>query len=136
MTLRIGSMILLPVLVVGCSKPATPVSSPTTRPDQQPSALTEPRKVELLIETIRDLKDATFVRTGQEHGPETAAALLQYRWNRDKEQLKTADAFIQKAATKSSTTGQPYLIRFKDGTEVRSEQYLRKKLEELAIHPE
>lgn len=131
MITRIGSILLLPALVLGCSHPTPPTPPPATMPSQPPSSISEQQKVEWLIQAIRNLHDATFIRNGQEHGPQAAAALLQYRWNRDKQQIQTAEQFILQAATQSSTTGLPYLIRFKNGTELPSAHYLRKKLEEL-----
>ena len=36
--------------------------------------------------------------------------------------------FIAKAASVSSTSGKPYLIRFKDGREVKCGDYLKERL--------
>lgn len=43
--------------------------------------------------------------------------------------------FIEKIASKSSTSGKPYLIRFNDGREVQGGEYLRAKLAKLEAPP-
>jgi hypothetical protein len=46
--------------------------------------------------------------------------------------LKTVDEFIVKVASKSSITGDPYLIRFKNGKEFSCEMVLRLELKKLS----
>jgi hypothetical protein len=43
----------------------------------------------------------------------------------------TTDDFIRLCGSTSSVSGQPYQIRFADGTLLTSEAFLRAKLEEL-----
>jgi len=93
--------------------------------------MTVAEQVDYLINDIAKLEGATFIRNDVEYNASTAATLMRYRWNRDKAKLKTADEFIAQLATKSSTTGKPYVIRFKDGAEVKSGEYLLKKLADL-----
>jgi hypothetical protein len=135
------SLVLIVVLFgVGCNKEApagkSPAKAPSasdaaaTQPGTRP-AMTEPQTVEYLIDSIAKLEGATFIRNDGEHSAATAAALMRYRWNRDKDKLKTAEEFVKELASKSSTTGKPYVIRFKDGTEVKSGEYLLKKLAAL-----
>jgi hypothetical protein len=109
---------------------ATPPSQPATRP-----AMTVAQEVEYLIDTIATLEGATFIRNDVEHTAAVAATLMRYRWNRDKDTIKTAEDFVKALATKSSTTGKPYVIRFKDGIEVKSGDYLLKKLADLEKDP-
>ncbi len=45
--------------------------------------------------------------------------------------MKTARDFIEKIATKSYIGGQLYFIRFKDGREVKSGDYLSERLKEI-----
>jgi hypothetical protein len=48
--------------------------------------------------------------------------------------VKTAEDFIKYCASKSSITGEPYLMRFADGTTVKSEVYFRDKLKTFATN--
>ena len=92
---------------------------------------TERQKIEALIKHVEELKDAKFVRNDTEHDAKTAARFLKGKWERNEADIKTAMDFIDKAATKSSTSGKPYLIRFKDGKEMPSADYLKTELKKL-----
>jgi hypothetical protein len=48
------------------------------------------------------------------------------------DKIKTAEDFIQFCASRSSMTGEPYLIKFADGTTKTSELYFREKLKAFA----
>ncbi|WP_299825328.1 DUF5329 family protein [uncultured Pontibacter sp.] len=93
--------------------------------------LTESQKVERLILFIKSLKDATFVRNGSEHTCEQAAEHLQSKWEKHRNKIQSARAFIEDLASKSGLSGQPYLIRFKDGTELTTNAVLNQELERL-----
>jgi hypothetical protein len=97
--------------------------------DEKP--LTEKQKIEALIKHIEGLEDAKFVRNGREHDAKTAAKFLRGKWEANEARIKTAKDFIEKAASASSTTGKPYLIRFKDGKEVKTGDYLREELKKI-----
>jgi hypothetical protein len=92
---------------------------------------TEAEMIEALIKAVEELKDAKFVRNGSEYDAKDAAAHLRRKWDAGKDQIKTARDFIRAAGTKSSVSGKPYLIRFKDGKEVPSETFLSGKLDEI-----
>jgi hypothetical protein len=115
------SLVLLVVLVSG-------------RPswvNAQNKPLTEREKIETLIMHIENLTDAVFVRNGREYDAKTAASFLRAKWRASDATVKTARDFIAKVASVSSTTGRPYLIRFKDGREIRSGDYLLAELKKL-----
>jgi hypothetical protein len=88
------------------------------------------QKIEGLIKHIEGLKDAKFVRNDTEYDAKTAATFLRRKWQRDSS-VKTAADFVDKVASVSSTSGKPYLIRFKDGKETKSGDYLRAELKKL-----
>lgn len=85
-------------------------------------------KINGLISHVESLKDATFIRNGKEYTSANAAKFLRGKWDANKKGVKTPEDFITKVATKSSTTGKPYLIRFKDGKETPCADYLRSRL--------
>jgi hypothetical protein len=91
----------------------------------------ERRKIESLIKTVESLKDATFVRNGREYDAATAARFLRGKWKAHESSISSAKDFIQKAASVSSTSGLPYMIRFKGGKEMKSGEYLLAALKKL-----
>ncbi len=91
----------------------------------------EEEKIETLIRTIETLKDAVFMRNGREYESALAAEHLRTKWRFARSRIKTARAFIIHVAARSSRTGEPYLIRFADGREVTSDQFLEAELERL-----
>ena len=44
-----------------------------------------------------------------------AAEFLRRKWRHREAEIRSADDFIEKVASFSSTTGKPYLIHFSDG---------------------
>ena len=96
-----------------------------------PAELSETEKIEALIKAVEGLKDATFVRNDVEYDAKDAAAHMRRKWEAGKDRIKTARDFIALAASKSSTSGKPYLIRFKDGKELESAKFLTEKLGEM-----
>ncbi len=91
----------------------------------------EEEKIETLIRTIETLKDAVFMRNGREYESAQAAEHLRTKWRFAHSRIKTARAFIIHVAARSSRTGEPYLIRFADGREVTSDEFLEAELEWL-----
>jgi Family of unknown function (DUF5329) len=92
---------------------------------------TEKQKIEVLIRQVSDLKDASFVRNGSTYNSSNAATFLRRKWQANQSEVTTARDFIDKVASVSGTSGKPYLIRFKDGKEIRSRDFLLAKLKDL-----
>src|SRR5262245_32882386 len=118
MSYRLAALVIL-VSTYGCG-PGDPVSAPApevTRPaDGAPS---EKEKIEALIKHVEGLKDAVFVRNGTDYDAATAGRFLRGKWDQAAG-VKSAKDFIDKVGSVSSTSGKPYLIRFKDGKEVKA----------------
>ena len=91
----------------------------------------EKQKIEALIKQVSDLKDAKFVRNGSTYEPSTAVRFLRGKWEANDAQVTTAREFIDKVASVSGTSGKPYLIRFKDGRELTSRDFLLAELRKL-----
>jgi hypothetical protein len=91
----------------------------------------EQRKIEALIQHVETLSEAVFIRNNQAYPAKTAAQFLRGKWRATLDDITTAQDFIAKVASVSSTTGQPYRIRFPDGHEVLSGDYLRTVLPQL-----
>jgi hypothetical protein len=91
----------------------------------------EEKQIEALITTIERRTDATFIRNGRPFGATAAAEFLRRKWRHREADVGSADDFIEKVASFSSTTGQPYLIRFGDGPETPCSIFLRTELSNL-----
>src|SRR5262245_9915894 len=74
----------------------------------------EHQKIEALIHHIEQLSDAVFIRNNKEYTAKTAARFLRGKWDATLDPITTAHDFIANIASRSSTSGQPYRIRFKD----------------------
>jgi len=99
------------------------------------SKIAEKDKIEALLAKIENLKDAVFVRNGSEYDAKTAAKFLRGKWQANTAEIKTAKDFIDKAATRSSTSGKPYVIKFTDKSGKKSDtkcsDYLLAELEKI-----
>ena len=93
--------------------------------------VTEKQKIDALIEHVGELKDAKFIRNGSSYEPATAVRFLRGKWNANKAEVKTARDFIDKVATKSGTSGEPYLMRYSDGKEIPSREFLLAELKKI-----
>jgi hypothetical protein len=98
---------------------------------EEKKPLTEPQKIDALIAAVEKLKDAKFVRNGKEYDGKSAADHMRRKRKAARDKVKTAREFIDRLASKSSASGEPYKIRFKDGKEVTSAEFLTKDLEKL-----
>ena len=104
----------LPTIVAGQTAPAV-----------------ERQKIESLIKQVGELKDAKFIRNGATHDVPTAVRFLRGKWEANDADVKTARDFIDKVASASGTSGKPYLIRFKDGGQTKSRDFLLAELRKL-----
>ena len=85
-------------------------------------------EIEALLHHIASLDGATFVRNGDAHAPKEAEAHLRLKWGQQKKDIRTAEDFIRLCATKSSVSGKPYSIKFKDGREAEAATVLNQQL--------
>ena len=91
----------------------------------------ETKKIQALIQQVSNLKDAKFVRNGSTYNSNSAATFLRRKWQANQSDVQTARDFIDKVASMSGTSGKPYLIRFKDGREIHSREFLLAELKNL-----
>jgi Family of unknown function (DUF5329) len=96
---------------------------------------TEKEKIEGLIRVVEGLKGAKFIRNGSEYDSGSAAKFLRRKWGTQAKEIVTARDFIEKAASNSSTSGKPYLIRLKEGKTVKFGEYLMGELKRLETDP-
>lgn len=92
----------------------------------------EAQKIEALIRAIEALQgQAVFLRNGSEHDAKAAGDHLRLKWKNAGRRVKSAADFIRTCGTGSSLSGQPYKIRYKDGREVASANFLWTELKKL-----
>ena len=85
-------------------------------------------RVERLLVMIASRREMRLVRNGKDHDPDTAVAFLRGKLKAMGDDLSTAEDFIDRIATRSSTTGQLYRVRLPDGREIGAGEYLRIEL--------
>lgn len=91
----------------------------------------ETARVQALLSELGTKTDLVFIRNGKEYGVNDAISHLQRKFNYAADQLATAEEFIDKVASQSSMSGDPYLIRWPDGSTQTSAAYLHQLLQEL-----
>jgi FPC/CPF motif-containing protein YcgG len=74
--------------------------------------------------------DCTFIRNGQSYTGKQASYHMKTKRQYFKDKITTPEDFIRLAATKSIQTGEPYLVRTKEGKELRCDEWMKQVLEE------
>ena len=100
-------------------------------PIAKAEARSEKEKIEALIQVVATMENANFLRNGSEYSAKNAAKFLRGKWDANQKNIHTAKDFIEQAATKSSTTGKPYLIRFQDGRQQPCAEVLLAELQRM-----
>jgi len=122
-------LVKLTNLLIGDDRATFRISPASAEPG---TATLEEKRIETLIESLRQLDGATFIRNDTESTVDEAIAHITRKWHWQKDQIHTAEDFIEVAASKSSASGKLYLIRLPDGTETTSAEWLHKELEKAA----
>jgi hypothetical protein len=91
----------------------------------------EAGRIEALIAAVERLDDAAFIRNGQVYDSAMAAEFLRRKWQAQAAPISSAEDFIAKVASFSSTSGRPYIIRLRDGHEIPCSVFLRAELAKL-----
>ena len=112
------------------------VSSPSAAADKPAPTNGEKMNIEALLKHLEFLKEASFVRNDTALQPKEAAALMRRKWESMGEEIKTANEFIEKVMTVSTSGARkPYLLRFKDDKETKCAEYLKAELKKLETTP-
>lgn len=79
-----------------------------------------------------------FQRNGSWHAPTRAASHLnqKYEYLLKKDRVASAEQFIERAATESSSSGKPYSVKCGDAAAVPSADWLRAELQRFRTHKE
>lgn len=95
-----------------------------------PNAI-EAARIERLIGYVEAQQQLKFVRNGSTYSAKDAAAFLRAKLGRMGSQVTTAQQFIEQIASRSSTSGEAYQIRFPDGRSVPAAQFLGDELKRI-----
>jgi len=97
--------------------------------------LSDAEKIDALIRAVEARKELQFIRLDVAHSAGEAAGLLRIKLAFAGSRVKTVDEFIDYVATASSTTGKPYFVRYPDGRQVTSAEFLREELKRIESAP-
>lgn len=91
----------------------------------------EMARIERLLTALAARRDLRMIRNGSEYDCDTAVTFLRRKLSSMGDDVKTAEEFIDRIASRSSTSGKPYLVRLSDGKEITSGEFLRLELVRL-----
>jgi hypothetical protein len=80
---------------------------------------------------VMETSDIIFIRNDKEYSGAQAAAHLRSKLQQAEEEVKTLDEFIDKVASHSWLSGQPYRVKLPDGTELEAAVWLRQQAARL-----
>ena len=86
-------------------------------------------EIRWLIQAVRD-SHCQFDRNGTLHSAESAANHLELKYSRGKRYADSAEAFIERLASQSSWTGEPYRM-ICEGNAMPAANWLTTKLDEM-----
>ena len=95
----------------------------------------EMSRIEKLITFVEMRKDIKFVRNGTEYNCTDAAKFLRRKLESTGADVTTARDFIERIASKSSMSGEPYRVKFADGKWMLASQFLGDELRRLEAKP-
>jgi hypothetical protein len=92
--------------------------------------LSEEHKIEKLILIIKN-SNVKFIRNGSEYSPKEAAEHLRMKRRKAGSKIKTAEDFIDHIASKSYMSGEPYQMKFSNGSDIDKRDILYHKLKRI-----
>lgn len=95
----------------------------------------EQSRIERLIRYVESQKAMKFIRNGSEYSAEDAGKFLRGKLEAMGSEVTTARQFIQRIASRSSMSGQPYHVRLADGTMQLAESFLEEELRRIERLP-
>jgi hypothetical protein len=95
-----------------------------------PSA-SEQKLIDTLIVRVSKMTTVTFMRNGKAHGAAEAAKHMQAKLDHFKDEIATAEDFIDRCASRSEMTGKPYKVKMPNGTQRDANEFLNAELRVL-----
>ena len=125
----LSAILVVACLAVGCGGGESEKAAGSVGPGAGASS-SEKQKIAALLDAI-EKSNITFIRNDQEYPASAARQFMEAKIKRAGSQIKTAGDFIGLVATRSTTTGKPYQVRFADGRTTESACWLRARLAEI-----
>jgi hypothetical protein len=95
-----------------------------------PSA-SEQKLIDTLIQRVSQMKTVTFMRNGKEHDADDAAKHMQAKFDHFKDEIATAEDFIDRCASRSEMTGKAYQVKMPNGSLKDAKEFLNAELRTL-----
>lgn len=91
----------------------------------------EQARIDRLIDAVGKRTELRFIRNGSEYSSENAAAFLRRKLVWTSLDIATCEDFIDKVASRSTTSGEVYLVKLSDGRTIPSSEFMRLELVRL-----
>jgi hypothetical protein len=95
----------------------------------------EQTRIERLIAFVESQKNMKFIRNGTEYSCADAAKFLRGKMDSMGAEVNTAREFIERIASKSSMSGEPYQVKFADGKTMLASEFLSQELKRMETRP-
>ncbi|BEP63439.1 hypothetical protein GmRootV213_39930 [Variovorax sp. V213] len=95
-----------------------------------PSA-SEQMLIDTLILRVSNMKTMTFMRNGDEHNAADAAKHMKAKFEHFKDEIVTAEDFIDRCASRSEMTGKAYQVKMPGGAVRDANEFLNAELRTL-----
>ncbi|MDQ0587572.1 DUF5329 family protein [Variovorax paradoxus] len=95
-----------------------------------PSA-SEQKLIDTLILRVSKMSSMTFMRNGKEHDAAEAAKHMQAKFDHFKDEIATAEDFIDRCASRSEVTGKAYKVKMSNGSMRDANEFLNAELRAL-----
>jgi hypothetical protein len=95
-----------------------------------PSA-SEQKLIDTLILRVSQMKTMTFMRNGKAHDADDAAKHMRAKFDHFKDEIATAEDFIDRCASRSEMTGKAYQVKMPNGAMRDAKEFLNAELRTL-----
>lgn len=107
----------------------------TPAPSRAAPGAGEQHRIDALLDAVAADRHSRFVRSGVEYSGADAARFLRAKLQAQGASVQTAEDFIERIASRSSTTGRPYRVCRTEGACVDAGEHLRAMLPRVAGRP-
>ena len=91
----------------------------------------EDKRIEHLLHSVESLKGEVFIRNGTHYDAIETGKHLRMKLRKAGERVKTAEAFIEACASRSSLSGEAYKIKMPGGKMIEAAEFFRARLREF-----
>jgi len=91
----------------------------------------EHKLITALIDRVQKMSTMKFMRNGDEHSSIDAAEHMEAKYKYFKDEIVTADDFIDRCASRSEVTGKPYMVKLANGKTHDANAFLKQELRAL-----